>query len=80
MGRFLETKGWAAGFMLAVLTKIGVVTGGVTATVLTKAEPFFFQNFIYLPIQYTPLTYTIYITLTNTKDAIRVEKRTILTK
>ena len=27
---------------------------------------FSFQNFIYLPIQYTPLTYTIYITLTNT--------------
>ena len=40
----------------------------------------FFQNFIYLPIQYTPLTYTIYITLTNTKDAMRVEKRTILTE
>jgi len=39
MGRFLETKGWAAGFMLAVLTKMSVVTSGVAATVLTKAEP-----------------------------------------
>ena len=38
MGVFLETKGWAAGFMTAVLTKIGVVTGGVVVTVLTKAE------------------------------------------
>ena len=44
MGRFLETNGWAAGFMLAVLRKIGVVTGGVTTTVLTKAEPWNFPE------------------------------------
>ena len=44
MGRFLEIKGWAAGFMLAVLTKIGVATGGVAVTVLTKAEPWNFTE------------------------------------
>ena len=44
MGRFFETKGLAAGFMLAVLTKIGVVTGGVAATVPTKVEPWNFTE------------------------------------
>ena len=43
-GRFFETKGWAAGFMLAMLTKIGMVTGGGAATVLTKVEPWNFTD------------------------------------
>ena len=34
---FLETKGRAAGFTLAVVTKVGPVTGGVVAAVLPIA-------------------------------------------
>ena len=38
MGGFLETKGQAAGFTPAVVTKVGAVTGGVVATVLPNGS------------------------------------------
>ena len=38
MRGFLETKGRAAGFTLALLTKGGTVTGGVVVTVLPKGS------------------------------------------